>query len=323
MDPELGQFTPREGRDPFAPPAYWQVVCVGVLQTDSNTGAVQALDVVEGATERQILANFVHAVELHRPQLITFNGRSYDLPVVAARCRRHGLQFPYRTSKAVAFRYGTVGHYDVADWLSDFGAGRRAQLDVEARLIGMPGKLDVAGGDVAAMVATGRLAEVQAYCLSDVVQTHAVGLRAWLESGMPRAEYLMCMGALLAAIDSDSRLAAVSRGMNRARLMLAESDAPAVVVAPVAKPMSAADKAIDYVLNRRQNDADLAWQIDPFTQTFEVLCAAEAERTGEALEVVKTRRSVDRSCFPRRFFKRGEVEEQIEEERAVAHGAKS
>lgn len=221
-DPELGPFTPREGRDPFAPPAFWQVVCIGVLETNASTGEVLTLDVVEGATERQILAAFVHAVELHRPQLITFNGRGYDLPVIAARCRRHGLAFPYRTSKAVAYRYGSAGHFDVADWLSDFGAGRRAQLDVEARLIGMPGKLDVAGGDVAAMVAAGRLAEVQAYCLSDVVQTHAVGLRAWLESGMPPAEYVASMEALVAAIDGDPRLAQVAAGMNRGRLLLTE-----------------------------------------------------------------------------------------------------
>jgi predicted PolB exonuclease-like 3'-5' exonuclease len=220
-DVELGPYEPKEGRSPFPPPAFWQVVCIGVLVTDA-AGNVLKLDVVEGETERDMVSTFVESLERSRTQLITFNGRRFDLPVIAARCRRHGLRAPYLNSKEVSYRYSRTGHYDVADVLSEYGAGQRAALDVEARLIGMPGKLGVDGANVAALVADGRIDEVRAYCLADVVQTHAVGLRASLERGMGEGEYLAGMKALIAAIDREPRLAGVSGLMNRPRLLLRE-----------------------------------------------------------------------------------------------------
>lgn len=71
-------------------------------------------------------------------------------------------------------------------------------------------------------------------------------------------------------------------------------------------PMTRADEAVKYVLDRAQTDADLGYLIGPATQTFELLCAAEAERTGESVDVVKERRGKSLARSPRRFLSESE-----------------
>lgn len=56
---------------------------------------------------------------------------------------------------------------------------------------------------------------------------------------------------------------------------------------PELKP---ADRAVAYLLDRLQVDPDLRFYCDPFTESFNQLCLAEAERTGETVERVKERR---------------------------------
>ena len=57
-------------------------------------------------------------------------------------------------------------------------------LDTVARLVGMPGKVGVEGKDIGPMIHAGRLADVQAYCLTDVIQTAAIFLRLELVRGV-------------------------------------------------------------------------------------------------------------------------------------------
>jgi hypothetical protein len=56
---------------------------------------------------------------------------------------------------------------------------------------------------------------------------------------------------------------------------------------------AAADKAVKHLLDRAQTDPDFGYLVCPLTESFALLCAAEAERTGEMVEAVRQRRSVD------------------------------
>ena len=90
-----------------------------------------------------------------------------------------------------------------------------------AKLCGMPGKVGVAGKDVGPLMHAGRLAEVQAYCLCDVVQTAAVFLRVDLLRGeLGRDAYRACMTRLIAETRRDERLASVAAAFNERRLLL-------------------------------------------------------------------------------------------------------
>ena len=58
-------------------------------------------------------------------------------------------------------------------------------------------------------------------------------------------------------------------------------------------PDAAAQKACSYILNRIQIDPDLRYVAGPMTETFALLCAAQAEYTGEPAEQVATERAKD------------------------------
>lgn len=125
--------------------------------------------------------------------LVSWNGRRFDLPVLAARAMRYGRQdlhfdqsFRYRYSKGT----GPGTHLDVMDQLSDYGSAQNASLDAYARAIGLPGKVFGEGDSVQAMHDAGRLEEIGAYCLTDVVQTAFLLLRYLLVTGaMTRTQY--------------------------------------------------------------------------------------------------------------------------------------
>ena len=74
--------------------------------------------------------------------------------------------------------------------------------------------------------------------------------------------------------------------------------------------MSPADKAVTYILDRAQTDADLGYLIGPCTESFTLLCQAEACRTGESVEAVKARRSKRHYRWPRQYLSEREWEEK-------------
>jgi predicted PolB exonuclease-like 3'-5' exonuclease len=123
-------------------------------------------------------------------------------------------------SRNTRYRYSTEGHFDLMDFLTDFGAARPARLDAYARLVGFPGKVGVDGSQVLPMVHAGRLDEVSAYCLCDVAQTAAVFLRVELLRGtFDRARFRQLGRELLAFIDAEPRVGAIAPHIDRGRFL--------------------------------------------------------------------------------------------------------
>jgi predicted PolB exonuclease-like 3'-5' exonuclease len=212
-----------EQQPPALPPApYHQVVVIGLLWMDASYKVLRIGAMGEPKNERQILADFVKFVEERKPDLVTYNGRGFDLPVIASRCLRHGVPFKhYFQTTDVRYRYSPSGHFDLMDYMSDFGAARAVSLDTMAKLIGLPGKVGVDGKDVGPLVHAGRVAEVEAYCLCDVAQTTGLFLRVQLIRGQLSLEdYRIAMGSLLELMAKEERLAPVYAGIVRERLML-------------------------------------------------------------------------------------------------------
>jgi 3'-5' exonuclease len=221
LDAELPIAESSEAERLPAPPHH-QVVVIGVLWLDADY-RIRRLGVVgEHKDERGMLEDFSRFLEERKPDLVTYNGRGFDLPVIAARCLRHGVPLRhYYRSRDVRYRYSPEGHLDVMDYVADFGAAKPSKLDIVAKLCGMPGKVGVDGKDVGPLVHAGRLKEVRDYCLCDVVQTAAVFLRVQLIRGeLERDAYLEAMQHLIETIRADERLAPVAAGLNQARLLL-------------------------------------------------------------------------------------------------------
>ena len=65
-------------------------------------------------------------------------------------------------------------------------------------------------------------------------------------------------------------------------------------------------QAITYVLNRCQNDADLGYLVGPGTESFRLLCEAEAGLLKLPLATVMDRRGKNLAREPRQYFRAGE-----------------
>jgi predicted PolB exonuclease-like 3'-5' exonuclease len=180
----LGEVSPEPGwfinamlqaaEVPFPPPACWKIACAACVLLGEG-GIVQSMGVVHGETEKDIVRSFAELVERERITLATWNGRRFDVPVFEARCLRYGIALP-NFSRAWRYRYADDAHYDVKDYMAGFGSAPTTSLDQSSKLIGLPGKPPdgTDGSKVEAMIREGRLADVQAYCLSDAVQTAGV-----------------------------------------------------------------------------------------------------------------------------------------------------
>lgn len=222
---------------PFPPLWAHRIVVIGCLWLDRGYGLRQ-MNVFgdPGAAgsaddrERALLTQLSAFVGAHRPVLVTFNGRSFDLPVIALRALCHGVPLPwYYRDAATRARYSEQGHLDLCDQLADHGATRSSSLDAIARLVGLPGKVGVDGSQVEGMYRAGQLAAIERYCLADVVQTAFVLMRFRLLQGRLAPDaYRARTEELLQRLTLDGRVGEVLDALDRAHLL----GASAIGVAP-------------------------------------------------------------------------------------------
>ena len=218
------------GTDQIFPPTWaHRIVVIGCLWLD-HSYKLKRLGVIgdpgggEGTPdqkERALLEDFSRFVGRARPVLVTYNGRSFDLPVIAMRALCHGVSLGwYYRDKNVRYRYSEEGHIDLCDWLADHGATRSGSLDAIARLIGLPGKVGVDGSQVEGMFRAGQLELIKNYCLADVAQTALLFLRFRLLQGAVTQDlYKEAAGQLMEALRSDGRLGELMGAIDGDRLL--------------------------------------------------------------------------------------------------------
>jgi 3'-5' exonuclease len=226
--PDRDLFAPPEpapGADRPFPPLYaCRPVVIGVLWLDSDLALKRLGTFGENKDEAGMLHDFAEFMASRRPHLVTWNGRSFDLPVLALRSLRHGLSWPwYYRDRDYRYRYSEEGHLDLCDFLSDHGAARMTSLDGAARLIGLPGKDTVDGSQVEGLYHAGQLEALRRYCLEDVAQTAFLFLRYRLLVGqLDRAGYRRAAEGLLAGVAANARVARLADTVDRARLLFAD-----------------------------------------------------------------------------------------------------
>lgn len=223
-DPEL--YKPPEStvgtEKPFPPLWAHKPIVLGVLWLDEQYNFKRLGVIGEDKDEGGMLADFAAFADTYRPHLVTYNGRSFDLPVIALRCLRHGLPMRFFfQDRDYRYRFSDTGHIDLYDFLSEHGAARIGSLDAIARLMGLPGKVGVDGSQVEGLYATGQLDLIKKYCLSDVAQTAFLFLRYRLLQGIIDGPgYRAAAGRLFDALSADGRVGSVIERIDRARLLL-------------------------------------------------------------------------------------------------------
>jgi len=185
-----------DGRNDFPRQPFHQVVAISYGHLIREPGEEDSELVIRrlasggdtSSSEQDILAGFFHLIESRAPQLVSFNGRGFDIPVLKYRAMVHGLSCPRWFTQGDKWhnydtRYSPEYHCDLLEVLSDFGASARCSMDEVAAAFNVPGKLETAGDNVRDMFETGQIEAIRNYCETDVLSTMLIFLRHQLFSG--------------------------------------------------------------------------------------------------------------------------------------------
>jgi predicted PolB exonuclease-like 3'-5' exonuclease len=126
--------------------------------------------------EAELIKAFAERVGQLNPQLITWNGHSFDLPVLRYRAMVNRVAADGLQVRQYFHRF-TDDAIDLCDVLGSYVPGVKVKLDEVTKILGLPGKPEgIDGSRVEEMVRTGQIEEVARYCESDVLSTY----RIWL-----------------------------------------------------------------------------------------------------------------------------------------------
>ena len=186
---------PKPEERPFLKYILSKVVTIAaVVRSVDKAGAIH-LELysrrVDQSGEGPLIAGFLERVAKSQWQLWGFNSAGADVPLLKQRAIALGVPCPLFSRRPNKPWEGmdyhdarnSDAHMDILDILGGFSGAAKPSLNELAVACGIPGKLDVAGDDVAEMYLEGRIGDIAEYNETDAVTTHLVMLRIGLHTG--------------------------------------------------------------------------------------------------------------------------------------------
>ena len=187
------------GKSDMLPLHLQRVLVISCVFRSTKGLTVQSFVAGDAAEEGAVVQTFFDKIERHQPQLVSWNGGGFDLPVLHYRGLRAGV---------TADKYWDLGeddrefkwnnyisryhmrHLDLMDLLAMYQPRAAAPLDAMAKLCGFPGKLGMDGSQVHAAFLDGKLEDIRRYCETDVMNTYLLYCRFQkMRGGFTAAEY--------------------------------------------------------------------------------------------------------------------------------------
>jgi predicted PolB exonuclease-like 3'-5' exonuclease len=168
-----------------------RIVAIAVVLRDGERFRVWSLGGPE-SSESELVKRFFDGIERYSPNLVSWNGGGFDLPVLHYRALLHGVSAPRYWESGdddQSFRWNNyinrfhARHTDLMDVLAGYQARAFARLDEIAQMLGFPGKLGMDGSGVWDAYAAGEIERIRAYCETDALNTFLVYLRYELMRG--------------------------------------------------------------------------------------------------------------------------------------------
>ncbi|NDH51290.1 MAG: 3'-5' exonuclease [Betaproteobacteria bacterium] len=188
-----------KGQSDFMPLHLQRVVVISAVFRNAEGLRIHSFVDRDGASEAKVIQTFFNTLDKHRPQLVSWNGGGFDLPVLHYRGLQHGV---------VADKYWDMGeddkdfkwnnyisryhmrHLDLMDLLAMYQPKNNAPLDAMAKLCGFPGKLGMDGSAVYPAYLDGKLDDIRRYCETDVMNTFLLYCRFQkMRGGLLEKEY--------------------------------------------------------------------------------------------------------------------------------------
>jgi 3'-5' exonuclease len=179
-----------DNKSDFMPLHLQRILCISVVFRNAEGLRIHSFVDRDDASEGKIIQQFFGSLEKHVPQLVSWNGGGFDLPVLHYRGLIHG---------ANASKYWDMGdggdhdsrefkwnnyisryhlrHLDMMDLLAMYQPKANAPLDAMAKLCGFPGKLGMDGSKVYEAYLAGGQEEIRRYCETDVMNTYLLYCR--------------------------------------------------------------------------------------------------------------------------------------------------
>lgn len=175
-----------KGQSDFMPLHLQRILVISAVFRNADGLRIHSFVDKDGQSEGKVIQTFFNTLEKHTPQLVSWNGGGFDLPVLHYRGLKHGV---------VADKYWDMGeddrefkwnnyisryhmrHLDLMDLLALYQPKNNAPLDAMAKLCGFPGKLGMDGSAVYPAYLDGKLDDIRRYCETDVMNTYLVYCR--------------------------------------------------------------------------------------------------------------------------------------------------
>jgi len=189
----------------FLPLHLQRVIVISCALRDRDSFKVWSIG---GEGEGELIQRFFEGVEKYTPQLVSWNGGGFDLPVLHYRGLIHHVKAPrywdtgednrdFKWNNYIS-RYHNR-HLDLMDLLSLYQLRAAAPLGDLAQLMGLPGKLGMEGAGVWGAYQAGKIAEIRNYCETDVVNTFLIFLRFQLMRGVLTEQQFKAESAVVRA----------------------------------------------------------------------------------------------------------------------------
>jgi 3'-5' exonuclease len=147
------------------------------------------------SNEEDLIAKFYKLIDKYQPQLVSWNGSGFDLPVLHYRSMIHNVPayqywdlgerreeyssgYSSGSGNSKNYKYNNyinryhLRHIDLMDLLALYQSKAYASMDDMAKLCNLPGKLGMDGSMVWDAYQNGLLADIRAYCETDVANTY-------------------------------------------------------------------------------------------------------------------------------------------------------
>lgn len=159
-----------------------EVVTIGMLNPDTGRGVMlfqnKEMEVddfeengllYEAGTEKELLEKFWDIVKTYK-QIITFNGRGFDIPYLMMRSAINGVRV---SRNFMGYRYNPKEHCDLMEQLTFYGATRKFTLDFYAKSFGIKSSKEegIDGSMVGELYKQKKYLDVARYCHRDLITT--------------------------------------------------------------------------------------------------------------------------------------------------------
>jgi len=171
------------GTSNFIPATFQIPVSLVVAKVDENFRLMEIVSMDEpNYRTEEITRRFWYGIEsLYKDAtIVTFNGRGFDVPLMEFCAYKIGISAKRHFSDKGGTRYRNgARHIDMQEYMSNNHAVKLAGgLNVLAKMIGCPGKMETKGSEVHELYKAGKIEDINDYCICDVLDTYFIFVRS-------------------------------------------------------------------------------------------------------------------------------------------------